>query len=119
MHALGAPSAPRPTTSAGFPENASTACWTASASSRRSPFIGRPTAFLPIELWPGDLSYGSFLELKRGGAKTVCEADPASGFCPNGGGCIRKDHEASPRGWCGLSHGEISSGVHQSGGAGS
>src|SRR5467141_3586673 len=52
MWVLGAPSAPRPTTSAGSPLIAATACWTASASSRRSPFIGRPTTFLDIELWP-------------------------------------------------------------------
>src|SRR5204862_313013 len=57
MRVLGAPSAPRPRTSDGSPSMAATACWTASASSRRRPFIGRPTAFLDIELCP----------LRRGG----------------------------------------------------
>src|SRR5207244_26257 len=52
MRVLGAPSAPRPRTSDGSPSMAATACWTASASSRRRPFIGRPTAFLDIELCP-------------------------------------------------------------------
>src|SRR5205823_3702037 len=57
MRVLGAPSAPRPRTSDGSPSMAATACLTASASSRRRPFIGRPTAFLDIELCP----------LRRGG----------------------------------------------------
>src|SRR6266581_2254690 len=51
MRVLGAPSAPRPITSAGFPANESTACWTASASSSRIPFTGQLTALPDIELW--------------------------------------------------------------------
>src|SRR6266508_923105 len=54
MRALGAPSAPRPRMSAGFPSIAATACWTASAASRRIPFTGRPTASPDIELWESD-----------------------------------------------------------------
>src|SRR5881397_3894669 len=52
IRVLGAPSAPRPSTSAGSSAISATACWTASASSRRSSFTRRPTIFVHIELWP-------------------------------------------------------------------
>src|SRR5437867_8846541 len=75
MRVLGAPSAPRPRTSDGSPSRAATACWTASASSRMRPFIGRPTAFLDIELCP----------LPREPPDPSRPVESPLGFCPING----------------------------------
>src|SRR6266571_6132059 len=68
MRVLGPPSAPRPRTSAGFPVIAATACWTASAASRRSPFTVRPTAFFDKELWATDAGVVAFSRRHAAGA---------------------------------------------------
>src|SRR6266581_4790052 len=82
MRVLGAPSAPRPITSAGFPANESTACWTASASSSRIPFTGQLTALPDIELW--DRVREDCAELPRAQYPSLClYRSPNIGRLPN------------------------------------